>query len=94
MVEINSKGIYLSLKCLAAIANFRIPKDISTLHSFISLCNQLAIFVADLAALSSRLQMILKKGMIFQWLLDHTSAFNNIKDAQVKQPCKTGDRPS
>ena len=82
---IDSKGISPSPKRLAAIADFPIPKDITTLHSFLGLCNQLAIFVPDLAALSSELRKLLKKRIVFQWLPDHTSAFNSIKHALVKQ---------
>ena len=59
---VGDKGVFPSPKRLAAVAEFPIPKDITALRGFLGLCNQLAMFVPNLAAISSKLRELLKKG--------------------------------
>ena len=80
---ISDKGVFPSPKRLAAVADFPIPKDITALRGFLGLCNQLAMFVPNLAALSSRLRELLKKNVAYRWLPDHTEQFNAVKKALI-----------
>ena len=80
---VSDKGVFPSPKRLAAIAEFPVPKDITALRGFLGLCNQLAIFVPNLAALSSGLRELLKKNVVFRWLPDHSLQFSAIKKALV-----------
>ena len=64
---------------LEAISSFPVPKDIMLLPSFLGLCNQLAIFIPNLAALAAPLHGLLKKNVAFCWLLEHILAFEKMK---------------
>ena len=60
------------------------PKDLTSLQSFLGLCNQLAIFIPDLTMLAMLLRGLLKKNVPFCLLLDHTLAFEMMKANLVK----------
>lgn len=65
----------------AAIHNFPQPTDVTSLRSFLGLANQLGHFIPDLAHLTEPLRQLLKKNTTFQWLPDHETSFQRIKDA-------------
>jgi hypothetical protein len=74
---------------LAAVAEFPVPTDVSTVRGFMGLVNQLGIFHPDIAHMSELLRQLLKKEVSFQWLPEHDEAFRAIKayltsDAIVK----------
>ena len=81
---VSDKGISPSPKRLEAISAFPVPKDISALRSFLGLCNQLAMFIPNLASLSSGLRELLKKDVVFQWLPEHDKVFEDVKRALVR----------
>ena len=81
---VSGKGVRPSPRRLEAISEFPAPTDITSLCSFLGLCNQLSMFIPDLAALASPLRGLLKKGVPFCWLPDHGLAFEKMKRTLVK----------
>ena len=81
---ISATGVRPCRRRLEAIADFPVPENITHLRSFLGLCNQLAIFLPDLASLAAPLRGLLKKNVSFCWLPEHTLAFENLKVNLVK----------
>ena len=81
---VSADGVHPCPRQLEAITKFPQPKDITSLWSFLGLCNQLAVFLLDLAAMVAPLHGLLKKGVAFCWLLDHTLAFETLKQTLIK----------
>ena len=81
---VSQKGILPCPRRLKAISEFPPPKDVSGLRSFLGLCNQLSIFVPNLASSCTDLCGLLKKNIVFQWLPHHMMAFNKIKSYLIK----------
>ena len=81
---VSAAGVCPCLRRLEAIAEFPMLKDLTSLRSFLGLCNQLAIFIPDLATQASPLHSLLKKNVPFCWLPDHTLAFETMKANLVK----------
>ena len=63
-----------------AIKEFPTPKNLKDLRSFLSLANQLADFVPDLAHMSAGLRPLLKERNAWVWEKEHEEEFNNIKN--------------
>ena len=82
---ISKDGIAPSRKKLEAISKFPTPTNITALHGFLGLANLLCAFIPNLAALTEKLQGMLKKGIVFQWLPNHQIAFEMIKRDVVKE---------
>ena len=76
-------GWYFSGKHLEAIMDFPVPTNVTTVQSFLGLCNQLWHFIPNLSSLTCVLNDHLKKGVAFCWLPDHNDAFNAIKKSLV-----------
>ena len=63
-----------------ALSSFPTPTNVTQLRSFLGLAQQLASFVPNLAMASEPLRQLLKKGVVFQWLPEHDTAFTLVKD--------------
>jgi transposase InsO family protein len=81
---ISPEGIYPDPDKLAALRDFPSPTNISELRAFHGLANQLAPFVPDLAHLQAPLRPLLKKGTVFNWLSEHETAFQLVKQVLVE----------
>ncbi len=78
---VSKKGIRPDPDKVKAIANFREPRDVSELRSFLGLANQLGLFIPDMAELTVNLRQLLKKEVAYTWLPDHQQDFEKIKRA-------------
>ena len=81
---VSSGGVRPCPRRLEAIADFPVPTNLTSLRGFLGLCNQLAVFIPDLAALAAPLRGLLKKNVPFCWLPDHDLAFEKMKRNLVK----------
>ena len=77
---ISGEGVKPNPDTLKAISGFEPPSNLTELRSFLGLANQLANFVPDLAHMTDSLRRLLKKKVIFQWLPEHQSDFEKIKE--------------
>jgi hypothetical protein len=76
---VTDQGVKPDPSKISAIANFPTPMDISSLHSFLGLANQLGHFIPDLAHMTDILRLLLRKDVAFQWLPEHQEAFSTAK---------------
>ena len=77
---ISGEGVKPNPDTSKAISGFEPPSNLTELRSFLGLANQLANFVPDLAHMTDSLRRLLKKNVIFQWLPEHQSDFEKIKE--------------
>ena len=84
--RIGKHGIQADPAKVAAIVDFPTPTNISELRSFFGMVNQLGQFSMEVASAAEPLRPLLKSKNIFQWLPDHTIAFNAVKSALASPP--------
>jgi hypothetical protein len=77
---VSSSGISPNPDKIAAISKFPVPSNVTDLRSFLGLANQLGQFIPDLAHASEPLRGLLKKSTSYQWLCEHQSSFETIKN--------------
>ena len=78
---LTDKGIKPDPKKVESIKNWPIPTNVKELQSFLGAVNFLGKFIQGLSSLRSSLQSLIKKDVDYVWTANHTSAFNNIKQA-------------
>ena len=78
---LTDKGIKPDPKKVESIKNWSIPQNVKDLQSFLGAVNFLGKFIQGLSSLRSSLQSLIKKDVEHVWTANHTSAFNNIKQA-------------
>lgn len=78
---ISDKGVMPDPARTAALSEFPVPTDISTVRGFLGLANQLGLFVPDLTHMTDPLRLLLKKDVVFEWRPEHQVAFDKVKKA-------------
>jgi hypothetical protein len=76
---VSASGVRPDPAKVRAIAEFPVPRDVTSVRSFLGLANQLGIFVSDLAAVTDPLRKLLKKNITWIWTPDHQAAFEATK---------------
>ena len=76
---ISDEGIQLDEEKYTAISKFPRPKSVKDLRSFLGLAQQLALFIPDLAHMTSTLRPLLKKDIAWTWTDDHEKSFKEVK---------------
>lgn len=82
--KITPKGITPSDAKVTALTAFRKPENANEVRSFLGLANYLSRFIPNLATVDAPLRSLTKKGVSFEWLAKHETAFNEIKAALSK----------
>lgn len=77
----SEKGVRPTESRMAAVKNFREPKTIAELRSFLGLITYVGRFISNLAAKTEPLRRLLRAGSSFQWNQEQQEAFDNIKQA-------------
>lgn len=83
---IGESGVRADPRKLEAIANFPLPTNRSELRSFFGLLNQLSSFAPGMKMIFGPLRGLLSEKNAWQWLDDHSQAFEKIKQALVSPP--------
>ena len=78
---ISDGGIRPDDEKFAALRDFKQPKNIKELRSFLGLVAQFGAFSPDSACLTSHLRQLLRKDTPWVWLPEHTSDFKKTKAA-------------
>lgn len=78
---LSAKGVQATESRIAAVQNFREPKTLAELRSFLGLITYIGRFIPNLAAKTEPLRRLLRTGSSFQWKTDQIQAFNIIKKA-------------
>ena len=63
-----------------ALLEFPVPTSPTDVRSFFGLANQLCNFSEDIADLLAPIKSLLKKGVMFQWLPEHQTAFEKARE--------------
>ena len=77
---ISAQGVKADPDKTKAIRDFKTPGNITDLRSFLGLANQLASFHPDLAHVTANLRPLLQKNTAFNWLQEHDTEFQKVKD--------------
>ena len=78
--KVSAQGVQPIKERIEAIEKFPTPTNRTELKSFLGLANQVGTFIPDLVHATNPLRSLLKKNMAWQWLPDHTLAFQKTKD--------------
>lgn len=77
---VSGDGVFPDPDTVAAIKKFKSPTDTTSLKSFLGLAVQLGHYVPDLAHMTRKMRMLLKKGVAWQWLDDHEEELRRAKE--------------
>ena len=66
---VSPSGVKLDLARISALSSFPVP--VTSVRSFLGLCNQLAFFVPDFQHHTVALRQLTGKGRTFLWLPEH-----------------------
>ena len=73
-------------KSKKAIAEMPMPTNVKELQSFLGVCNFLSKYSPRLAEFSDDLSQLTCKGIPYNWGLEHTEAFNALKEELTSAP--------
>jgi hypothetical protein len=83
---ISSEGVATDPSKVAVIQSWPTPKSAKDVRSFLGLAGNYCKFVQHFGILSRPLTILLKKGQVFIWTLDHEQAFQMLKNALMTTP--------
>jgi len=66
---------------LVAINNWEPPRSVSAVYSFMGFCNFYWKFIPNFSNIVQPLLSLMKKNMAWQWLPNHASSFQTLKEA-------------
>ncbi|WP_416879625.1 reverse transcriptase family protein, partial [Litorimonas sp.] len=79
--EVSSAGVKPNRTKMSALQDFPIPKDVSSLKSFLGLAQVFGVWHPDLSGLGVRLWVLLTKNTPFVWTAEHQADFEKMKDS-------------
>uniref|UniRef100_H3A6Q2 ribonuclease H n=1 Tax=Latimeria chalumnae TaxID=7897 RepID=H3A6Q2_LATCH len=85
-VTLSSKGRSLDQHKLRVILSLPLPTDVTSLRSFLGMCNFMRMFVYDFAAICKPLYSLFKTDTPFNWQPIHTEAVTSLKLALTSAP--------
>ncbi len=77
---LNANGYKIDPSLTKALSEFPTPTTPTDVRSFFGLANQICNFSEEISQLLMPLKSLLKKGVMFQWLPEHQSAFELARD--------------
>jgi hypothetical protein len=83
---ISAKGISTDPAKVEAVNSWPQPSNVNELRSFLGLAVYYRKFVRHFAVLAKPLTNLLKKDVLFVWYVEHTEAFQLLKQALVSAP--------
>ena len=82
---VSKEGVRPNPKFLQGLRDFPIPKSAQELRSFLGMVNQIASYRPDIARHTGVLQALLRKNVAFQWLEEHQTAFDKIRQDVISR---------
>ena len=76
---LTEKGVKPDPARVSALSDFPVPKDVTGVHSFLGLANQLSGSVPDFAHMTVNLRALTAKKNAFLWLPEHQEDFEKVK---------------
>ena len=80
------KGIRVDPAKIEAVVNWKPPRSITKVRSFLGLEGYYRRFVKGLSDIASPLTKLLKKGVTFEWSDKCQNSFEQLKEILVKAP--------
>ena len=83
---VSADGIRVDLTKIEAIMNWKPPRTVIEVRSFLSLAGYHKIFVQGFSVIASSLTRLLQKGVKFEWDDKYKSSFERLKEKLVEAP--------
>ena len=90
---VNGEGIKADPDKMKAIRDFPQPTNLTEIRSFMGLVNQLGGYSKDLIETALPLRPLLKSKKVFQWMEEHTYAFEAAKKIITDSPIRADFDP-
>lgn len=87
-------GIRPDKSKVQAVSDFRTPRSVKDVQSFIGLCNYYRKFIKDFSMIARPLHDLTKKGRKFEWSEREEGAFRLLKDLLISAPVLAHYDPS
>ena len=85
----SSEGIRVDPTKIEAIVNWKPPRNVTEVRSFLGLASYYRRFVRDFSVIASLLTKLLKKGINFEWIDKCQNSFEQLKGMLVEAPVLT-----
>ncbi len=83
---VDSSGIHAQTDKIEAIKNFPQPRSVENVRSFLGLCGYYRQFISRFAKISSPLNQLTRKGVLFHWDAPQQHSFDALKTALTNAP--------
>ena len=86
---VSAEGIRVDLKKIEAIVNWKPPRNVTEVRSFLRLTGYYRRFVKGFSVIASLLTKLLRKGVKFEWTNNYQNSFEQLKEMLVEAPVLT-----
>jgi hypothetical protein len=86
---VSAEGIRVDPKKIEAVVDWRPPRNVSEIRSFLGLAGYYRRFVKDFSLIASPLTKLLQKSVIFVWAEEQQSSFERLKKLLTEAPILT-----
>ena len=83
---VNSRGISVDTEKVQAIMDWPTPTNVGDVRSFYGLASFCRWFVKDFSTIAAPLTEVMKKNVVFRWVIEQESAFQELKDRLTNSP--------
>jgi transposase InsO family protein len=83
---ISTTGIEVDPEKVSVVKDWKEPKTVKGVQSFLGFCNFYRRFIADYGRVAKPLNQLTRKDTVFQWDTRCQEAFQQLKDAMLKAP--------
>ena len=83
---VSTKGIRVDLVKIEAVMNWKPPRNVTKVRSFLGLAGYYFRFVPGFSVIASSLTRLIRKGVKFEWDDKCQSSFERLKEILVKAP--------
>ena len=83
---VSTKGIRVDPVKIEAVVNWKPPRNVTEVRSFLGLAGYYRIFVQGFSLIASSLTRLLRKGVKFEWDDKCQSSFERLKERLVEAP--------
>ena len=82
----SAEGIRVDPTKVEAVVNWKPPRNVTEVRSFLGLASYYRRFVRDFSVIASPLTKLLKKGIKFEWTDKCQNSFEQLKGMLVEAP--------
>ena len=83
---VNGEGVQVNPELTKVITEWKTPRNVKELQSFIGLCNYYRKYVKDFAVIATPLNQLMKKGTPYRWMEKQDEAFLKLKELLTNTP--------